>query len=641
VTDDAIAAKIITKVRTENLGSIVCTPLNRLAQAGSRGFSYPTISGVKPLVQVVKCTEVAKRAVEQIFGRTLVCSSLELSDEVSRKYGFDTITADGDKVSSKGTLSGGYQDPARFTRIKTSMKIRAGKKQRAELSLSLQSMKSRASAESEELALLHAERNVLQDRRSKRRGDLNLAVAELHDCERHLKRYEEEATRQQERIAEANNCLQECSTTIGGLRQEMSSGVLAQLSGNEQQELRNLTIACKGMSERHANLEQECYDLESSLKDKQALASGVLGKRKIQLESELLLARQGDLEEHLEEHQRSVKQLTSDHAQIVEAYDKLTASLSELDAQIDRKRVGKEGLSLRDNQLQTAISERDAELDDLVTRINALAKKKHEADEKMRTMTFVSTDVAQYKSLSGSQLLEQLRQTTAELSKFEHVNKKAIDQFATFTGQLEDLESSQQKQHESRREILKFVKQVEEQKEETMKKTLESVDHHFRAIFSELVDGGVGKLHLVKAEVGEEDEEGAAGLAKGVRVEVSFTGQNISFLTMNQLSGGQKTIVAISLIFAIQRLEPAPFYLFDEIDAALDTQYRTAVARLIERNAANAQMIITTFRPEIIDRASKFYRVYQQNRVSAIDCVSKQEARSVVEEQLRQEIVDG
>merc|ERR1711879_521272 len=116
---------------------------------------------------------------------------------------------------------------------------------------------------------------------------------------------------------------------------------------------------------------------------------------------------------------------------------------------------------------------------------------------------------------------------------------------------------------------------------------------------------------------------------KGVRIEVSFTGQSSSFLTMSQLSGGQKTVVAISLIFAIQRLEPAPFYLFDEIDAALDTQYRTVVARLIARDAKNAQVIITTFRPEIIEPADRFYRVYQKNRVSRIDAVPRAEARKV------------
>ena len=79
--------------------------------------------------------------------------------------------------------------------------------------------------------------------------------------------------------------------------------------------------------------------------------------------------------------------------------------------------------------------------------------------------------------------------------------------------------------------------------------------------------------------------QAALGDILGVRLEVSFTGQSQSFLAMSQLSGGQKTVVALSLIFAIQRLEPAPFYLLDEVDAALDASYRSALANLVAKTA--------------------------------------------------------
>lgn len=64
----------------------------------------------------------------------------------------------------------------------------------------------------------------------------------------------------------------------------------------------------------------------------------------------------------------------------------------------------------------------------------------------------------------------------------------------------------------------------------------------------------------------------------GVSIKVSFNNKVDEGMRMSQLSGGQKSLVALALIFAIQRCDPAPFYLFDEIDAALDAQYRTAVA---------------------------------------------------------------
>lgn len=109
---------------------------------------------------------------------------------------------------------------------------------------------------------------------------------------------------------------------------------------------------------------------------------------------------------------------------------------------------------------------------------------------------------------------------------------------------------------------------------------------------------------------------------------------------MNQLSGGQKSLVALSLIFAIQKCDPAPFYLFDEIDQvilkldlinqnsylyiiiifyisiqALDSQHRKAVANMINDMSKYAQFITTTFRPELLFNAHKFYGVKFRNKV--------------------------
>ncbi|MCE3049381.1 Structural maintenance of chromosomes protein 3 [Datura stramonium] len=102
---------------------------------------------------------------------------------------------------------------------------------------------------------------------------------------------------------------------------------------------------------------------------------------------------------------------------------------------------------------------------------------------------------------------------------------------------------------------------------------------------------------------------------------------------MKQLSGGQKTVVALALIFAIQRCDPAPFYLFDEIDAALDPQYRTAVGNMVRDLAdrGSTQFITTTFRPELVKVADKIYGVIHKNRVSRVTVVSREEALDFIE----------
>lgn len=112
---------------------------------------------------------------------------------------------------------------------------------------------------------------------------------------------------------------------------------------------------------------------------------------------------------------------------------------------------------------------------------------------------------------------------------------------------------------------------------------------------------------------------------------------------MNQLSGGQKSLVALALIFAIQKCDPAPFYLFDEIDQvsrrifallisftnlrivlkALDAQHRKGVADMIHELSKNAQFITTTFRPELLEHSDKYYGVKFRNKVSHVECVTR------------------
>jgi len=115
----------------------------------------------------------------------------------------------------------------------------------------------------------------------------------------------------------------------------------------------------------------------------------------------------------------------------------------------------------------------------------------------------------------------------------------------------------------------------------------------------------------------------------GVSPRVSFSGSKET-VPMKQLSGGQKALVALTIIFAIQRCDPAPFYLFDEIDQALDSNHRTAVANLIQRQAKSktrsAQFITTTFRPELVEVADKCFGIQFQQKVSSVGLIGKEQA---------------
>jgi hypothetical protein len=117
----------------------------------------------------------------------------------------------------------------------------------------------------------------------------------------------------------------------------------------------------------------------------------------------------------------------------------------------------------------------------------------------------------------------------------------------------------------------------------------------------------------------------------GVGVKVSFSGEGETSMT-KRLSGGQKDIVALALILAIQRSDPAPFYLFDELDAALDDVRRAAVAALISKQAHDeenpVQFITSTFRPELVNVADQHVGVSLSRKASVLRLLDKKEAAS-------------
>jgi structural maintenance of chromosome 3 (chondroitin sulfate proteoglycan 6) len=167
----------------------------------------------------------------------------------------------------------------------------------------------------------------------------------------------------------------------------------------------------------------------------------------------------------------------------------------------------------------------------------------------------------------------------------------------------------------------------------------------FTEVFKKLVPQGRANLDMKTTtdsqDTSESGTQSSTGLSQtppsldnftGVSIRVSFTGTNAEMKEMLQLSGGQKSLVALAFIFAIQKCDPAPFYLFDEIDQALDPQHRKAVAGMIHELSKEAQFITTTFRPELLQNADKFYGVKCRNKVSHVDLVTREEAYDFVED---------
>lgn len=262
--------------------------------------------------------------------------------------------------------------------------------------------------------------------------------------------------------------------------------------------------------------------------------------------------------------------------------------------------------------------------------------------------------------LTLEQIAKELTKATSALRQFAHVNKKAFEQYETWTRQRKTLTDRRVELDTSRKSIETLIDTLDKRKDEAIARTFRQVAQAFQEVFQQLVPIGQGRLIIKRRsdadvrgrdddddESGSDEEETQAKKGSkvaeytGVSIAVSFNSKHDEQQRISQLSGGQKSLCALALIFAIQKCDPAPFYLFDEIDANLDAQYRTAVAEMLQKLSGQGgragdgggQFICTTFRPEMVLVADKCYGVSYSNKTSSIDVVQTEAALNFVEGQ--------
>ncbi len=235
-----------------------------------------------------------------------------------------------------------------------------------------------------------------------------------------------------------------------------------------------------------------------------------------------------------------------------------------------------------------------------------------------------TSELAAFTGLSISALMKQLETINKKLKNYSHVNKKAYDQFVNFSEQRESLLKRKDELDRGAEKVQELIDSLDRQKDEAINRTFRGVSAHFKDVFKELVPLGAGELIMKTSneenvhddDTQQKEVQVQSYMGIGVKVRFSPVGENYM---MSQLSGGQKALVALGLIFSIQRCDPAPFYLFDELDQALDSTYRSAVAGVIQRQANNeenpTQFICSTFRPELVTIANHCYGISHQNKV--------------------------
>ena len=213
---------------------------------------------------------------------------------------------------------------------------------------------------------------------------------------------------------------------------------------------------------------------------------------------------------------------------------------------------------------------------------------------------------------------EELAKVNKQLKKYDKVNRFAKDDLQEFIDKKNNIKEKLDDLDEKVNTIYSFIENIDNKNNEAISETFENVKKSFSKFFKYLTGNGKGTMELSQDK-------------RAIHISVSFNEEQKNSQSMYQLSGGQKTAAGVALIFALSTIEPPPFYILDEIDAALDPNYRVNLSNLIKELSKSNQFIISTFKPELIDVADNIYMVKFANKTSNIVKIEKDEALKFIE----------
>uniref|UniRef100_A0A2K5EPC3 Chondroitin sulfate proteoglycan 6 n=1 Tax=Aotus nancymaae TaxID=37293 RepID=A0A2K5EPC3_AOTNA len=623
VDSDEVSTKILMEFNKMNLpGEVTFLPLNKL---DVRDTAYPETNDAIPMISKLRYNPRFDKAFKHVFGKTLICRSMEVSTQLARAFTMDCITLEGDQVSHRGALTGGYYD-TRKSRLELQKDVRKAEEELGELEAKLNE-NLRRNIENIFLFCLMNQMQQIETQQRKFKASRDSILSEMKMLKEKRQQSEKTFMPKQRSLQSLEASLHAMESTRESLKAELGTDLLSQLSLEDQKRVDALNDEIRQLQQENRQLLNERIKLEGIITRVETYLNENLRKRLDQVEQELNELRETEggtvltaTTSELEAINKRVKDTMARSEDLDNSIDKTEAGIKELQKSMERwKNMEKEHMD--------AINHDTKELEKMTNRQGMLLKKKEECMKKIRELGSLPQEAFEkYQTLSLKQLFRKLEQCNTELKKYSHVNKKALDQFVNFSEQKEKLIKRQEELDRGYKSIMELMNVLELRKYEAIQLTFKQVSKNFSEVFQKLVPGGKATLVMKKGDVegsqsqdeGEgsgESERGSGSQSSvpsvdqftGVGIRVSFTGKQGEMREMQQLSGGQKSLVALALIFAIQKCDPAPFYLFDEIDQALDAQHRKAVSDMIMELAVHAQFITTTFRPELLESADKFY----------------------------------
>lgn len=641
-TDDT-ASLLMAELNRMKGGRVTFVPLNRITPESN--FEMPSASSQEgksvqftPLMKKIKYDSKFEPVIQHIFGRTVVVKHLDSGLKLAKQFNLNAITLDGDRADKKGALTGGYYDYHKRTRLDALKSLTQARKKQEKTTLELTDIKQQLEKVDAEVDDINGKIRSLTNRR-----EIILTTTEQMRLKQNSKKNEIiilqdslEAIIARNEKAMVN--VEKLESKIETYKEDLAAGFDPEDAQKKNTELehiiKDIDIVTNDLNVTSNTLE----DLTLMIDKIKAELESKLIPQKDYLETRISTAEKANAiesNEELDELLSRVKSITDQKKELAAQLDAIQREIDGLHAEKSNNEKILDKANTQQTILVSKIENFQKSAEKIMVKRATLLGRREELQRKIREVGLLSEDILNnFAKLSSEELLEKLTSTNQDISMLTNINKRALENFKKFGEKETELIERSEELTVSKTSIQELIEKLKSQKATAVDSTFKKVSENFAKVFERLVPAGTAKLIIQKVDDSNMDQDMDSDIPatqqtemySGVTISVSFNSKQNEQLHVEQLSGGQKTLCAIALILAIQMVDPAPFYLFDEIDAALDKQYRTAVASILKELSANAQFICTTFRTDMLEVADKFFRVKYENKISTVVEVQRDEA---------------
>lgn len=622
VTDDEhTAKKMIQYLKDNKLGRATFLPLTTITHP--QEFKNPeclTEEGVIGMAcDLVSQEEKYKDVSKAMLGRIVVVDTVDHALKIAKKfdYGIRMVTIEGELLVPGGAISGGN--------FKNSLSLLSRRREMEEL---------KSQVDKAEKDCKDAEKAIEECKMRRNQVRLEIEKLKLDYQDGYVR-----LNTARIRVNQAKEKMGDVTKDFDALRKE-SADLKSEIASIEEEKItvqKSLEENTKSEEEENAKVKKDQAVLEEYRSEETEKLNIVSA---FDVEVEKLLQKQDFAKQNIDRVSEELGGLTAEEKELTETLEKSEEEIAHKKEDIEElkktvvasgetqtktekllseKQAKKEELSAKQKEFFTEREKLSDILSGLDKEMYRLTSQKERMEESLSyqtsymwgeyELTLQSAAELRDESLTDlSALKKQLASVKETIKKLGDVNVGAIEEYKQVSERYTFLTAQHDDLVEAEKTLVKIIEELDDSMRKQFREQFGKISDEFDVVFKELFGGGKATLELM-------DDEDI--LEAGIRIIAQPPGKKLQ--NMMQLSGGEKALTAISLLFAIQNLKPSPFCLLDEIEAALDESNVERFAKYLKKMTKDTQFIVITHRRGTMHRTDRLYGITMQEKgVSAL-----------------------